>query len=98
MLFVVRFSDKSNAQPIREQHLATHVAWLDQRRQSVLVAGSVREEPDSFPIGAFWVVEAANKEELEKLYQSDPYWVNGLREHVEILHWSKAFPDEKALV
>lgn len=98
MLFVVRFTDKPDSEMIRKQHLAAHIRWLDQRRQTVLVAGSLREDPEANPIGAFWVVEAASKKAVEELYQSDPFWTGGLRERVEILHWSKAFPDEQAKV
>ena len=61
MLFVVRFTDKTGSQTIREKYIDAHVAWLDARRESVLVAGSLREEPGSDPVGAFWVVEAKSK-------------------------------------
>ena len=98
MLFVVRFTDKPDSEIIREQQLAAHVSWLDERRQTILVAGSLREDPEASPIGAFWVVEAKRKSDVEELYKSDPFWTSGLREGVEILHWSKAFPDEQAIV
>jgi len=98
MLFVVRFSDKPNSELIREQQLPAHISWIDERRQKILVAGSLREEPEANPIGAFWVVEAESKSEVVELYKSDPFWTNGLREGVEILHWSKAFPNEQVHV
>ena len=98
MLFVIRFKDRLNSQEIREQNLAAHISWLDERRDSILVAGSLREEPDSNPVGACWVVEARNKSEASEIFKSDPFWTSGMRESVEILHWSKAFPDDQALV
>ncbi len=98
MLFVIRFVDKLNRQEVREQHLDAHLSWLAERKKSILVAGSLRVDPDSNPTGAFWVVEAESKVDAEKLFLADPFWTNGLRESVEILHWSKAFPDEQALI
>ncbi len=98
MLFVVRFTDKPNTQEVRKQHLDAHLSWLADRKQSVLVAGSLRTLPDTDPIGAFWVVKAESRADAEKLFLSDPFWTNGLRESVEILHWSKAFPDEQMLI
>ncbi|MHC4857916.1 MAG: YciI family protein [Planctomycetota bacterium] len=98
MLFVVRFTDKPNGELIREQQLPAHISWLDERRHTILVAGSLREDPEANPIGAFWVVEAESKSEVDELYKSDPFWTNGLREGVEILHWSKAFPNEQVPV
>ena len=78
--------------------MESHIAWLAERRQSILVAGSLREEPDSNPVGAVWVVEADSKADAEELFRTDPFWANGMREGFEILHWSKAFPNEQALV
>ena len=98
MLFVIRFFDKSNRKAVRERHLDAHLSWLAERRQSILIAGSLREEPDANPMGAWWVVEAGSRSEVEELFTSDPFWINGLRESVEILHWSKAFPDEQTSI
>jgi len=98
MLFVIRFTDKLDSQAIREQYLDAHISWLDQRRESVLVAGSLREEDSSNPVGAFWIVEAKSKSEAAAIFKSDPFWTKGMRGKVEIYHWSKAFSDEKVLV
>lgn len=51
----------------------------------------------SNPVGAFWIVEAESKNQVYEMYKSDPFWTSGMRENVEVYHWSKAF-DEKALV
>lgn len=95
MLFIVRISDKAGSQSIRQKFLPDHLEWLDEYQSVVLVAGSLRTEPDSDPSGACWVVEADNRSEVESLLQSDPFWREGLREAYEILHWSKAFPERK---
>lgn len=97
MLFVVHFTDKPNSLSIRERYLQDHICWLDERRDSIIVAGSLRDEPNSNPVGAFWIVEAESKNKVHDMYKSDPFWTNGLREKIEIYHWSKAF-DEKTLI
>ncbi len=98
MLFAVRFTDKPNTKHIREQFLEAHISWLDERRDSILVAGSLRENLGLNPVGGLWIVEANSKNEVSEILKSDPFWVNDLRDNVEIYHWSKAFPDEKATV
>lgn len=98
MLFVIRFVDKPDNQEVRNKYLDAHIVWLDERRDSILAAGSLREELDSNPMGALWLVKTGSRSEAEKLFRSDPFWTNGLRESVEILHWSKAFPDEQNLL
>ena len=98
MLFAVRFTDKPGSQLVRERNLDAHLVWLAEREHQILVAGSLREETGSHPVAGLWIVEAESKEAVEKLYQTDPFWTNGLRESVEILHWSKAFPDKTVAV
>jgi uncharacterized protein len=93
MLFVVRFTDNPARLHIRKQFLPAHLAWLGRHRQSVLLAGSLRPEPEGTPVGAFWIVEAQSKAEVEALLPTDPFWAQGLRQGVEILHFSKAFPE-----
>lgn len=98
MLFIVRFTDKPGKLAIRQQFLPAHLEYLKQHRALIRVAGSLRLEPDAAPVGATWVVEAGNKKEIEDLLLSDPFWVHGLRQSVEILRWSKAFPDHKVAI
>jgi uncharacterized protein YciI len=98
MLFVVRFTDDPQRLATRKQFLPDHLAWLEAHKESVLVPGSLRPEPDGAPVGACWIVEAQDKAEVQRLVQSDPFWVQGLRQSYEILHWLKAFPERQVLV
>lgn len=98
MFFVVRFTDKPECLPIRKQFLPAHLQWLEQHQGAVLVAGSLRPEPEAAPVGAFWVVEAESKSAVEALLLTDPFWVHGLRQSVEVLHLSKAFPERRVPV
>jgi uncharacterized protein len=98
MLFVVNFADRADRLLVRQQYLPDHLRWLDANSERVLVAGSLRREPDAAPIGGLWIVEAPSRSDLEALLEGDPFWIHGLRESWTILHWSKAFPDRTALV
>lgn len=98
MLFAVRFIDKQDQHEIRVRFLQAHIDWLDQNKERVLVGGSLRSELSEQAVGGLWIVEADSKTAIEALVQSDPFWVKGLRQHYEILHWSKAFADRKVLV
>jgi len=98
MLFVVRFTDNQQRLATRKQFLPAHLEWLEAHKKNVLVPGSLRPEPDAAPVGACWIVEAQDKKEVERLLQSDPFWVQGLRQSCEIMHWFKAFPDRQVPV
>jgi hypothetical protein len=92
MLYAVRFHDRTDRLATRERCLAAHIAWLAERRDRVLVAGSLRPEPGSAPVGGLWIVEADSRADVEAIYATDPFWTEGLRERVEIFFWSKALP------
>jgi len=98
MLYVARFADRPNSASKRKELLPAHIAWLDQNKDTILVAGSLRPEHGEDPVGGLWVVEAKDKKTIEALLQTDPFWVHGLRQSCEIMHWSKAFPERKVPV
>ena len=97
MLFAVLFTDKPGHGDLRAANLEAHVQWVADHQDRVLVAGSLRTEPGTVPKGGLWVVEAASKEAVHALMQTDPFWTCGLRQGVEVLHWSKAL-EQKVLV
>ncbi|MBE7939388.1 MULTISPECIES: YciI family protein [Ramlibacter] len=98
MLFAVRFHDRPDRLPVRHAYLPAHVAWLDAHQDQVLVGGSLRDPGDDRPVGGLWIVEAESEQAVRALFATDPFWVQGLRERVEVLRWQKAFPDRQAIV
>jgi uncharacterized protein YciI len=98
MLFAVLFTDKPDHAELRAEHLANHVAWIATNKAMILVAGSLRHEPAEVPKGGLWVVEAASKEAVFQLMGTDPFFTCGLRQSIEVFHWSKALPEHRALV
>lgn len=98
MLFVIYFTDRADRLAVRQERLADHLQWLDANRQTVLAAGSLRQEPGADPIGGLWIAEASSRATLEELLHTDPFWIHGLRESCQVLHWSKAFPERRAEV
>jgi len=90
VLFAVIFRDKPGQGAVRQQWLDAHIGWVGEHGAVVRVAGSLRHEPGEVPIGSLWIVEAESKAAVDALLRTDPFWTAGLRESVEILHWSKA--------
>jgi uncharacterized protein len=76
---------------VRDQYMQSHLRYLADNAEEILVAGSLRENPDSNPIGALWIIESESKERVMDLVEDDPFFINGLRKDYEIFHWSKAF-------
>jgi uncharacterized protein YciI len=97
MLFAVLFTDRPDQGALRAEHLQAHIDWVAANPAQVRVAGSLREEPGQVPKGGLWIVEAESKTAVHQLMQTDPFWRCGLRERVDVLHWSKAL-DQQVLV
>jgi uncharacterized protein YciI len=97
MLFVVLFTDRPDQGDLRATHLQAHIEWVSAHQEQVRVAGSLREELEQVPKGGLWIVESDSKESVHQLMQTDPFWTCGLRQSVEVLHWSKAL-DQQVLV
>src|SRR5438067_5662000 len=94
MLFILKFTNNPERAGLLGQYYPAHVQWLKEHESVVLVAGAIRSAPDATPIGGLWIVQAETKADVEALFQTDPFWVNGLRQGYEILYWYKAFPDK----
>ena len=84
MLFIVQFEDKPGVADVRQKLLEEHFAFLDRRKDKVLVAGSVREIPSDLPLGGLWIVEAENEVEVRDIFKDDPFWVSGMRASVPL--------------
>ncbi len=97
MLFVVLFTDLPDQAALRAKHLQAHIEWVFAHQEQVRVAGSLRDQLGQVPKGGLWIVESKSKENVHQLMQTDPFWTCGLRQSVEVLHWSKAL-DQQVLV
>ena len=91
MKFVIRTYDNIDRINVRNLYMQSHLEYLAANAREILVAGSLREEIDSNPVGALWIIESESKKRAIELIESDPFYIHGLRSKYEILHWSKAF-------
>lgn len=98
MLFIVQFEDKPDVAELRKKLFADHIAFLDSKKDNVLVPGSIREIPSDRPLGGLWIVEAENEAAVREIFRDDPFWAHGMRASVRINRWVKAFPDRKTPV
>jgi uncharacterized protein YciI len=98
MLFVARFTDKPDIAEKRAELLEAHFDWLAANDDKVLLAGSLRTDVGGDSLGGLWIIEAESKAGAEQVYQTDPFFANGLRESVEVFHYVKAHPDKTSAI
>jgi len=92
------FSGKPKPSSLRAEYLQSHIHWIDQNKHVVLVAGSLGMEAQDSPTGGLWIVEAESKAGVMQIRATDPFYTCGLRQNIEVLHWSKALEHHQALV
>lgn len=98
MLFVILFEDEpSNAAVIRRSHLSGHLDFLQASGCFIRAAGPLRQ-PDGTAAGGLWLVEARDRQEVERLVAEDPFWTAGLRRSVQVLVWDQVFADGVCLL
>ena len=98
MLFAVLFTDRPDCAQVRVDHLHAHIDWLDRHKNVIQVGGSLRREPSETPKGGLWIAQADSKQIIDELLQTDPFYLAGLRQSYEILHWSKANSERQVLI
>lgn len=98
MLFAVIFTDKPDQGEVRAANLPAHIEWLERHQDLIPVGGSLRHEPCDLPKGGLWIAQAESKSQLEALIKTDPFFIAGLRQSCEILHWSKASANRRVLI
>jgi uncharacterized protein len=71
-LFAVRCIDIAGAGPLRQQHLAAHLAHVEANMARYRIAGPLS------PTGSLLVIEAADADEARAFIMADPYGVAGV--------------------
>ncbi|HUF72221.1 MAG TPA: YciI family protein [Gammaproteobacteria bacterium] len=98
MLFVARFTDQPDIAERRAELLESHFDWLAANDDKVLLAGSLRSDVGGDSLGGLWIIDADSKAAAEQVYQTDPFFANGLRAKVDLFHYVKAHPNKTAVI
>jgi uncharacterized protein YciI len=77
-LFVIQSFDKQDSHSSREIHYPAHKAFLSDTQKwkiNIVMAGPLIND-DHTPIGSLFIVEAPDRQTVEKFHQADPFFVN----------------------
>lgn len=99
MLFLARITNKPNVEELKKANLQQHLTYLkDQSDKVLLSASSVREHESKNALAFYWIIEADDFEEADKIVHDDPFWVSGMRQSADITYLIKALPDQFAQI
>jgi uncharacterized protein YciI len=93
MLFAVLLRDDPERLYLRQGHVDEHLAYVAAQDGRIIAGGALRPNPEDAQ-GALWLVHAEMKEAAQALVEGDPFFKLGLRQSVDIFHWSKGFWSE----
>jgi hypothetical protein len=82
---------------VRQEREALHFEYLRKHEREILIAGGLREAPDSAFVGGLWVLEVASRERAVALVENDPYFVPSYRSY-RLLTWGKAFAEKEVVL
>jgi uncharacterized protein YciI len=87
MQFVIHAIDKADILTTRAKFYRQHRVHLDEAGKqgvAVLTAGTLVADDGETPVGSLFVVDAEDRTTLDAFTRSDPYYVNGVWETLEI--------------
>ena len=93
MLYVVLFTDNADRADVRQGLMPDHLDFLDRNRAAIRAAGPLRNPMTGDGEGGLWLVDAHSADEVQDLYERDPFWPTGLRRSVRVLEWTQVFAD-----
>ena len=82
---------------VREAHEPAHLAYLEQHRAEIPMAGGLRGQHGGPYVGGLWVFEVPSRERAVQLIEQDPYYRANPRKY-RLLAWGKALPQYDVLM
>lgn len=92
MAFVLECLDKPGALDIRLANRPAHLAYLEARLDTIIVAGPLLADDGKTPVGSLLILDLETRAEAEAFAAADPYAQAGLFERVSIRAYRKVFP------
>jgi len=92
MHYIVQFQDATGQEGLRQQHMAAHLAFLQENASQIQAAGPLFD-PGGTGQGGLWLVMADTAQTVTELVRADPFFDTGLRKSFAILEWRQVFRD-----
>lgn len=84
MIFAVINRDAPGSGPLREAHLAEHLAHVEATMERYRIAGPLKG-PDGATNGSLVILEATDEAQARAFVEADPYYCAGVWAQIEIV-------------
>ncbi len=89
MLYVMFCIDRPGAEEKRRAALPGHIEYLATNPIKIVMSGPLVSDDGAKTIGSLYMLEAANRAEIEKFQRADPLYNAGIWEMVEVRAFNK---------
>ncbi|MBV8100695.1 MAG: YciI family protein [Verrucomicrobia bacterium] len=89
MLFVIFCLDRPEHEAVRLQHYEAHKAYLANASHKTIMSGPLVTDDDKTMIGSFFLVEAEDRQALERFVANDPFNQANIWRQIEIRAFRK---------
>lgn len=96
MLYALICTDKPGSAALRLDVRPRHLAYIEQHKSHVPIAGPFLSEDGQSMTGSLIILDADSLEAAKAFSASDPYTQAGLFSHVEIKPWRWSIGNTKA--
>lgn len=89
MLFVMFCIDRPGVEEKRRQVIPAHIEYLATNPIKIVMSGPLVSDDGGKTIGSLYMLEAANRAEIEKFQRADPLYNADIWETVEVRAFNK---------
>ena len=89
MLYVMFCIDRPGAEEKRKQVIPAHVEYLASNPIKVVMSGPLVADDGAKTVGSFFLLEAADRAEIERFQGADPLYNAGVWESVGVRRFNK---------
>ncbi|MCG6874222.1 MAG: YciI family protein [Betaproteobacteria bacterium] len=89
MLFIIFCIDRPGVEEKRRQAISGHIEYLAKNPIKVVMSGPLVSDDGTKTVGSLFLVEAADRAEIERFQRADPLYNAGIWETVEVRAFNK---------
>ncbi|HEY2527120.1 MAG TPA: YciI family protein [Xanthobacteraceae bacterium] len=90
MLWAIYCVDKADTAPLRDQHMRSHLDYLDRRKSILVLAGAMLTDQDSVATGSLFIINVQTRSKAEAFSAGDPFTKAGIFERITVTRMRKS--------
>jgi len=89
MLFIIYCLDKPGVAELRAANMAAHKDYIDTKPIKLLLSGPLTTDDGKGVVGSFFMVDAADRAQVERFQRNDPMFKSGIWASIEVRAFAK---------